>query len=332
MRALTTIIAVILLSISTGCSPTHSLKKTANTNGKTVLLTVDFNDTRTLRYKFFSARDITIDWEPSKPATEQGRPSLAKPSESLETVIAYTPVEINPYGLSTIQATCESVKVRRSDDVKKDAVEEFAGKTYRFKVGPTGKIEDNTELDKLIKQIGEKAFRSDTSRGRIKEPDMIADFIATQWFLWDSVSSIPNPSEGVRPGQSWQSQLSVPTPMVMRKARDVTYTLEEIRESEKGRLAVISSTYDKAESVPNSWPIPYSGRFQMSGPFGFYRNYKILSLHGEGEEIFNIDAGRIDKSVQHYIMNMSASLLMPLPGVNPRITIKQYLTMELLGN
>ena len=329
MRALTTIIAVILLSISTGCSPTHSLKKTANTNGKTVLLTVDFNDTRTLRYKFFSARDITIDWEPSKPATEQGRPSLAKSSESLETVIAYTPVEINPYGLSTIQATCESVKVRRSDDVKKDAVEEFAGKTYRFKVGPTGKIEDNTELDKLIKQIGEKAFRSDTSRGRIKEPDMIADFIATQWFLWDSVSSIPNPSEGVRPGQSWQSQLSVPTPMVMRKARDVTYTLKEIRDSEKGRLAVISSSYSPAETTPQSWPIPYTGRFQMSGTFGFLGNYQLLDLHGTGEELFNITLGRTEQYNQHYEFQLQASIPLGI-GENPKITIIQNLKMNLL--
>ena len=168
---------ILLLSISTGCLSTDPVNKAAHSNDKTELLTVDFNDIRTLRYKFVSARDITIDWEPSKATTEQGRPSLSKFSESFEMVVAYTPVEIKPYGLSTIEAACESVKVRRSDDAKQDAVEEFAGKTYRFKVGPTGKIEDYTELDKLIKEIGTKAFRSDTSRGRIKEPDMIADFI-----------------------------------------------------------------------------------------------------------------------------------------------------------
>ena len=320
---------VLLLSISTGCSPTGSAKKTANTNGKTVLLTVDFNDTRTLRYKFVSARNITIDWEPSKPAAEKGRRSLVKSSESLEIVVAYTPIEINPYGLSIIEATCESVKVRRSDDAKQDAVEEFTGKTYRFKVGPTGKIEDNTELDKLIKQIGEKAFRSDTSRGKIKEPDMIADFIATQWFLWDSVSSIPNPAEGVRPGQSWQSQLSVPTPMIMRKARDVTYTLEEIRDSEKGRLAVISSSYIAAETVPQSWPIPYTGKFQMSGTFGFLGNYKLLDLDGGGEELFNVTLGRTEQYNQHYQLSLQASIPLGI-GENPKITIIQNLTMNLL--
>jgi hypothetical protein len=329
LKAKLTILILLALGAAAGCGLNSGLKKTGK--GR-VFLTVDFKENQTLRYKFTSGRNITIELSAAENGIRPNKRTFDKFSESLEMVIAYSPLEINPYGLSTIKATCKSIKAKRSTSSRRDAVENLAGKSYTFTVGPTGKVEDYSQLDKLLKKVGEKAFRTDTKTGRIKEPDMICDFVASQWFLWDSISSIKEPSKGVRIGQSWKSKLSVPGPMVMRKARDVTYTLEEIRESEKGRLAVISSTYDKAESVPNSWPIPYSGRFQMSGPFGFYRNYKILSLHGEGEEIFNIDAGRIDKSVQHYIMNMSASLLMPLPGVNPRITIKQYLTMELLGH
>jgi hypothetical protein len=309
--------------------PTGEINKTAKSNDKAEFLTVDFNDTQTLRYKFVSSREITIDWEPSKTAAEQERTSLGKSSESLEIVVAYTPIEIKPYGLSTIEATCESVQVRRSDGAKQDAVEEFADKTYRFKVGPTGRIEDNTELDKLIKEIGEKAFRPDTSRGRIKEPDMIADFIASQWFLWDPVSSIPNSTEGIRPGQSWQSQLSVPTPMIMRKARDVTYRFEGIRDSEKGRLAVISSSYSPAETAPQSWPIPYTGRFQMSGKFGFLGNYQLLDLQGDGEELFNITLGRTEQYTLHYEMQLQASIPLGI-GEKPNITIIQNLTMNLL--
>ena len=329
MRTITTITTVLFLSILTGCLPGDGVKKTANTNGKTELLTVDFNDTRTLRYKFVSARDITIDWEPSKTAAEHERPAIVKSSESLEMVIAYTPVEIKPYGLSTIEAACESVKVRRSEGSKQDAVEKFSGKTYRFKVGPTGKIEDYTELDKLIKEIGAKAFRPDTGRGRIKEPDLIGDFIASQWFLWDSISSIENATEGVRPGQSWQSKLSVPTPMIMRKARDVTYRLEEIRQSEKGRLAVISSSYSAAETAPQSWPVPYTGRFQMSGKFGFLGNYQPLDLQGNGEELFNITLGRTEQYTQHYQLLLQASIPLGI-GENPKITIIQNLTMDFL--
>ncbi|MBA7630278.1 hypothetical protein ES703_37799 [subsurface metagenome] len=160
---------------------------------------------------------------------------------------------------------------------------------------------------------------------------MICDFIASQWFLWDSVSSIEKASEGVSVGQTWKSKLSVPTPMVTRKARDVTYTLDEIRQTEKGRLAVIRSSYSPAESVPAGWPIPYVGAFKMSGTFGFLRGYKMLSLEGKGEELFNIDAGRIVKYSQQYQTQWDTSLPFALEGgANPRITIKQNLTMQLL--
>jgi hypothetical protein len=221
------------------------------------------------------------------------------------------------------------VNVTRSKGPRKDAVEHFAGKTFTLAVGPTGKIEDYSQLDKLIKEIGKKAFLPNSDRGRIKELDMIGDLVASQWFLWDAVSSLERPSEGVGAGQSWKSKLSVPTPMVMRKARDVTYRLDEIRRSEKGRLAVISSSYRQADSAPRDWPIPYSGRFQMRGTFGFLSSYKLLGLEGRGEELFNIDAGRIERQNQQYQMQLRA--LIPLGiSANPMITIKQNLTMKLL--
>jgi hypothetical protein len=185
-------------------------------------------------------------------------------------------------------------------------------------------------LDELLKEVGNKVFRTNTDMGRIKEPDMIGDVVVTQWFLWDAVSSLKKPSQGLAVGQSWKSKLSVPTPMVMRKARDVTYRLDEIRPGEKGRLAVISGSYKIADSAPRDWPIPYSGTFQVAGAFGFYRNYQVLSLQGRGEELFNIDAGRTEQYKQQYEMQLKTSLLIPLPGVNPKITIKQNLTMNLL--
>jgi hypothetical protein len=291
------------------------------------LLTVDFQAGQTLRYKFVSSREITVDWDTTAAKSRSGRPVSDKSSESLEIIMAYTPIEVDPYSLTKIKATCESVKVVRSKGPGKDAVNNLAGKTFTLAVGPTGKIEDYSKLDVLLKETGKKAFRPNTD---VKEPDMIGDVVATQWFLWDAVSSIEKPSQGLVVGQSWDSKLSVPTPMVMRKARDVTYKLDEIRPGEKGRLAVISSSYKIADSAPRQWPIPYSGRFQVAGAFGFYRNYKVIDLQGKGEELFNIDAGRIEKYNQQYQLQLSASLLMPLAGVNPKITIKQNLAMNLL--
>ncbi len=330
MKATLLILTALVLSVLAGCQPTAGEDKLPGEPGE--LLTVDFQAGETLRYKFVSGREITVDWDTTATKSRSGRPVSDKSSESLEIIMAYTPVEIDPYGLTTVKAVCESVKVARSKGPGRDAVETLAGRTFTLAVGPTGKIEDYSQLDELLKEIGEKVFRANTDMGRIKEPDMIADVVATQWFLWDAVSSLKQPSRGAAIGQSWNSKLSVPTPMVMRKARDVTYSLDEIRPSEKGRLAMISSSYKIADSAPREWPIPYSGTFQVAGAYGFYRNYQVLSLQGRGEELFNIDAGRTEQYKQQYEMQLSASMLLPLAGVNPKITIKQNLTMNLLDN
>ena len=324
------ILLVVTLTVLAGCRPAAGQKELPSEPGE--LLMVDFHAGQTLRYKFVSGREITVDLDVTAESPRPGRSGADKSSESLEIIMSYTPIEIEPYGLTTIRAVCESVKVTRSKGPNRDAVETLAGKTFTLAVGPTGKIEDYSQLDLLLKELGKKAFRANTGQGRIKEPDMIGDVVATQWFLWDAVSSIEKPSQGAAVGQSWTSKLSVPTPMVMRKARDVTYTLDEIRPGEKGRLAVISSSYKIAESAPRDWPIPYSGTFQVAGPFGFYRNYRVLDLQGRGEELFNIDAGRTEQYQQQYELQLSASLLIPLAGVNPKITIKQNLTMSILEN
>jgi hypothetical protein len=327
-KAATIILATVSLTALAGCGPTASQKELPGKRAE--LLTVDFQAGRTLRYKFVSSREITVELDAAAQTSRSGRAASDKSSESLEIIMAYTPIEVDPYGLTKVKATCESVKVARSKGPNRDAVENLAGKTFILTVGPTGKIEDYSQLDQLLKELGKKAFRANTNQGRIKEPDMIGDVVATQWFLWDAVSSLKNPSQGVAVGQTWTSKLSVPTPMVMRKARDVTYRLDEIRPSEKGRLAVISSSCRIADSAPRDWPIPYSGTFQVAGAFGFYRNYKVLDLQGKGEELFNIDAGRIEQYNQQYELQLSASLLIPLSGVNPKITINQTLTMKLL--
>ena len=133
-------------------------------------------------------------------------------------------------------------------------------------------------------------------------------------------------------GQSWQSKLFIPTPMVMQAAREVTYTLKEIRETAGGRLAVISSSYSPSESVPSDWPVPYVGRYRVKGQFGFLGAYRVVDLQGQGEELFNLDTGRIEQYKQAYKMKVSASFPLPLPGAKPEINIDQKLTMQLLEN
>jgi len=321
-----------LLALAGGCRTPADTTGPKVAGGKPVLLTVDFQPGQALRYKFGSSRKIAIDWDPR---AASGAGKVQEQLEQFEMVVAYTPIEVDPYGVSTVRAACESVKATRAGGAGRamsapDAVESAQGRTFTIKVDPRGQVIDNSELKSLIQEMGKKAFRTGDERRRIKEPDMIGDFVAGQWFLWDAVSSIEQPARGVSIGRTWSSQLSVPTPMVMRKARDVTYRLEEVRRTDSGRVAVIESKYAPAETVPTSWPIPYSGRFQMSGTFGFLGSYEISNLEGEGQELFNVDAGRVENSRQTYTIEMDAS--MPPMGIqaSPHIRIEQTLTMERL--
>lgn len=330
MKPILTISIIASVTIFAGCQTTVKEKEPLEVHKGKTLLTVDFQQGQVLRYKFTSSRDIEINWDPGKKNTRPGKTTVDKSSESMEMVVAYTPIEVDPFGISAIKAICETVKIKRSKGSQGDAVESVQGKNFTFTVSPTGKIEDYSQLENLIRQVGEKAFRPDTDRGRIKEPDMIGDFVAGQWFLWDSISSIEKVTEGVSESQNWRSKLPVPGPMVMRKAREVTYKLDKIRQSEKGRLAVISSTYSPTETVPEDWPpMPYSGRFQMSGTFGFLRGYQVLDLQGRGEELFNIDAGQIEQYDQQYQVRLKAFIPMGL-DVQPQITMNQNFTMQLI--
>ena len=331
--SITAIFTVVSLITLIGCQPQAKEKKQLP-EGK-ILLAVDFQKGETLRYKFLSRRDIEIDWGAMKGDTTKGK--VDKVFESVEMVVAYTPIEVDPFGLTTIEAACESIKVNQTAPTgrqpgRKDAVETFAGKTFTFTVNAAGKIQDNSQLEQLIKEAGKNAFRPDDGSRKVKEPDMIGDFITTQWFLWNSTSSIEKPADGIAIGQTWNSQLSVPVSMILIQARNVTYSLAEVRQSEKGPLAVIHSTYSLPEVTPRIWPLPYSGTFhQMSGRFGFLRGYLPLSLEGQGEELFNIDAGRIEQYNQQYLLRLRSTLPMGLSGIVP-ITLKQNLSMELLEN
>jgi len=325
LRSALSIFSIVVIGLSAGCN-----------GGKREVLTVDFQENQTLRYKFVSTRDVDVDLGGKKrKGSKAGSGKLEKSTESFEMIVAYQPIEVDP-AFTKVKATCESVKIKRSKKNKsgrKDAAESLAGKSFTFTVGPSGVIEDYSDMDRVLKEAGENAFGSLSSKGRIKEPDMLEDFTATQWFLWDSVSSIAKPAKGVAVGASWESQMSVPDSMVLRKARNVTYTLEEIRESEDGRVAVINSVYSPAPKGDLGWPAPYIGKFQLSGPLGFFRmlsgGFNVKVLEGEGQELFNIDAGRSEGYNQHYRLELEARKE-PLPNTRPKIVIDQKLTMQLL--
>jgi hypothetical protein len=324
------LIAALVVGIIAGCT---TAQKSA-LNSKRTLLTVDFKPDQPLKYKFVSSREMAVDWGPSRGGDVN---KITSSSESLEMVVSYMPVTVDPYGISTIRANCESASVKRTSARQqswKEAAESFAGKSWTFTVDARGKIVDCSQFVDVLHQAGQQAFRADRSHGPIKDPDMLYDVIATQWFLWDSVSHINNPAKGVAVGEKWKSVLPAPATMILFAARNVNYTLEEIRQDPNdpnNRIAVIGGSYSLLWPNPSEWPVPYTEAFQMSGMFGFLREYKVLDIQGHGQELFNIEAGRTEQYTQKYTMRATAGMPMGLSGVNPKITIEQTMTMQLIA-
>lgn len=303
-----------------------------------LLLSVDFKPDVPLRYNFVCERQIYLNLDPSGKYSKDGKSSgkEQKVTEKLEMDITYKPVEIDPYGYSTIEATCNSVRVTRTSVSSRgqgrgDAVESLIGRNFTLKITPTGKITDYTPLENLAKELGQKAFASDSKRGRIKDPDMIMDFLATQWNIWDSVSSIKDPTKGLKKGRKWDSKLLAPMPFVSKVGRDVEYKFAGIVKSDGVSLAEITSSYSLSPSPPADVPLPYGGSFQMRGLFGFLRGYRVLSIEGSGRQLYDIERGLIESDTQQYRAKTSASIFgLGSDTLEPNMEIDQTIIMTLV--
>jgi hypothetical protein len=308
----------------TGCQPESERE----------FLVVSFDPAETkkesLRYRLISERKTEISLDSSAKKSKKNKPH--KSSERLELVIAYTPVEIDPYGLTIVEGICESAKAKRTSSVKgaqKEAVESMAGKSFRFKISPSGQIADYSQINKLLRQVSEKAFTT-SGKKKIKNPDMIFDFIAMQWYLWESVASIKNPHDGVVVGDSWKSLELIPFPVPIRFTRQSTYTLDSITDSPEGRIAEISSSFIYSSTPLKNVPMPYSEGFQIRGIFGFLNKYKVQSINGSGTDILNIDTGVLQSRNLNYKLELNAAFMMPLGNSVPKVSIDQTMDIQLL--
>ena len=315
------ICSCVILTIAGGCE----------VGGERELLVVAFEAGQELEYKMVSQRNTGLTIASKAKNTSK----TDKMSERLDLVMVYKPVEVNPYGLSTIEATCKSAKVKRKSFTgrggRKDAVENLTGKSFRFKLTPTGKIVEYSELTSLLEEVSETAFDAKKEgRMRVKNPDMLYDFIALQWYLWDSSSTIENPLKGVAIGSEWKALQLIPMPIFTPPTRETTYVLDEVIETEQERKAIIKSSYALSDEELDDWPEPHSGNFQIKGVFGFLRQYRFLSIEGSGRQVFDLERNMIEKDTQQYKMEVSASFMLPLGDTPPSLTVDQELTVELV--
>ena len=301
---------------------------------KKELLVVNFEQNQPLRYRMISQRETKIDLAGGS-TTQKSQPQTM--TERLELVMVYTPVEVDPFGLTTLKVTCESATVTRTSFSGKqagaDAVESLPEMPFTLQLTPTGQINDMTEFKKVVRQLGDKSFADvRQSAGRVKNPDMISDFIAMQWYVWDSIASVDEPTQGLTIGKSWKTRqlLPWPSPVPNPPTRITTFKLDTITEDNLQRKAHITSTYELTDDFLKDIPLPYEGSFQMRGLFGFLRRYTFQSIEGNGTQVFNIDTGVLEKDDQHYTMLVGADFMLPLGDSKPSLQVDQTISIELL--
>jgi hypothetical protein len=296
-------------------------------------LLISFEKDVPVTYKMTAIRETQIDLTTGS-SGKKSRPQTM--SEKLEMVMVYTPIEVDPFALTTLEVTCKSANVIRSGFSRKDntsdAVEKLLGKHFLLKLTPTGQIADYSDLERISKELGQMSFTSGKNDRRIKNPDMISDFLAMQQFLWDASATISNQLD-LEIGNTWQAQQTIawPVPMYPPPARMTSYTLENISEAtvEEPRIARITSTYALSETPMEMYIRPYEeGKFQMRGLFGFLRGYQFQNLEGTGTQTFNMDDGLVESDRQQYTINVTANFMLPLGDSKPVLTVDQTFTIE----
>lgn len=301
------------------------------TGPRTTLL-VDFPTDAPLKYKMTSQRKVEIKLTGDKPERDQSHTV----NESLELVMEYRAVESNPFGLSVIEGKCVSAKAQRdslrgTQPAKSgDVAEALTGRSFRFTVSPTGRIEDYTDLDKLVKELGAKSFVEGVKAPTlVKDPDMLMDFIAIQWYLWDCSAAVKNPSAGVQMGKDWKAIQLLPLPVPIPVARETTYRLTQTPDPANPTKAVIASSYAISDKEIPHWPTPYEGKFNLKGSlFAVMRNYRFNTIEGSGTAVMNLEKGVLESDQQQWKVGITAEFLLPLGNSLPQIIVDQKIDIQ----
>lgn len=295
--------------------------------GPRTTLLVDFPADTPLKYKMTSQRKVEIRLTGDKPQRDQSHTV----NESLELVMEYRAVESNPFGLSLIEGKCLSATVKRDSlrgtqpSKNPDVAENLAGRSFRFTISPTGRIEDYTDLEKLVKELGAKSFiEGIKAPTRVKDPDMLTDFIAIQWYLWDGSAAVKNPSGGVQMGKDWKAIQLLPVPVPIPVARETTYRLTETQDQAVPKKAILASSYAISDKEVPNWPKPYEGVFNLKGSlFAVMRNYRFNTIEGSGTTVMNLDQGLLESDQQQWKVGITAEFLLPLGNSLPQILVDQ---------
>lgn len=296
------------------------------------LLVVDMSKDEAVRYRMVSERDIVVDLDPNGVISKGGKSSAKNFSEKLEMEVSVKLVDIDSLGYLNVEIGFDSVKVQRkgsSGRGGRDAAETLSGKKGIIKMTPAGLIVDVSGFEKIVQQAGDNAFSKKGGKvnSPVKNTDMVSDAAGMVYYLWDVMSKVEDPLAGVKKGQSWESNIWLPLPVVIGSGRDVSYKVDKIISDESGNRAIIKSSFT-AGKRPKFLKLYTFDKYRQRGFFGVLK-CRLRTLNGSGEIEFDVDKGMVIREQQEYEINLKSNLFMKLPGMEDGVmTVKQKFLID----
>jgi hypothetical protein len=293
----------------------------------------------TLRYRWTNGDEVRYRLSQQGSTTVTGLPGVGEMTtdQSSVQVIRLTVEDIATDGSSTLRQTFESMRMEvntpagkavfdsAAADTPIDPIAAAMGMTMSAMIGesitivllPTGavsRVEGMSRiLDKIMKTLPQNPAVAQTI-GQLQ--GMMGDDAMRSLF---EQSFMKFPDRAVKAGETWTGQFKMSNPMFGALTTTLTSTLQGVEASNGASIARITATIAMAQDAQAS-PTGLPGL-----------TAKLADSRGEGEILFDITKGRLQKSSFKTEMPVTMSMTSPAGGdINSQMLVRNTVTMEIV--
>jgi hypothetical protein len=296
-----------------------------------VALTYRWTKGETVRYRIVQQNTTTISGLPG------GMGDLAIDQTSTQT-IRLAAEDISADGTTTIRHVFESVKMEMNspmfamsyDSAKPDAGDDpmtamlrrvmtpIIGESFTLVMAPTGEVQKVEGLTKLTEKMFQGLPQDPAVAGILDGVKANLSDDAMRSTFTQTFAQFPN--KPLKTGETWNTQISVPNPMLGGLITSTTSTLKSLEGEGSKRVATIvtASTIKQDSSKP-----------AQANPMGL--TAQMGNGVGDGEHIFDAGTGRFRRSTTHVSIPMTMSGTGPDGTVlSMKTSIKTTTTVEIV--
>jgi hypothetical protein len=294
----------------------------------------------TLRYRWVNGDEIRYRLSQQSNTTITGLPGVGEMTTDQSSIQVFhlTVEDVAADGSATLRQTFESVRMEMTSPAGKavfdstaadkptDPVAAAMGMTMSAMIGesitivllPTGAVTRVEGMSRIVDKIMNALPPNPAITQTISQlKGMIGDDAMRGMF---EQSFVKFPDRAVQAGETWSGQFKMSNPLFGALNSTLTSTLKGVESSNGASIAHITATVamtQDAEAKPSALP-------GMSA--------KFADSKAEGEILFDITKGRLQKSSFKSEMPVTMSLPGPGGNLNSQMLVRNTITMEIVEN